>query len=274
MEEKLAKLKNILGRIDSALVAYSGGVDSTFLLKVVCDCLRKERVLAVTANSETYPSDELKLARRLADKFRVRHLIIETSELHNPKFSNNPVNRCYYCKRELFSRLKEIARDEKIEYVLDATQASDSFDFRPGDKAKKELGIRSPLKEAGFTKEDVRQLSKKFKLPTWDMPSKACLASRFPYGMRITRDGLRRVEKAEKIIRSLGFSQVRVRNYDSTAKIEVEKGKVPFLISKLRPENLAKIKKIGYKYITVDLEGYRTGSMNEGIKFEARNPKS
>jgi len=262
----LNKLSNILHKMSSVLIAYSGGVDSTLLLKVAGDTLGKEKVLAVTADSETYPSEELKFAKKMVAKFGIKHLIIKTNELKSHKFANNPVNRCYYCKYELFSKLKKIAKARKINYVLDASQVSDSHDFRPGDKAKKELKICSPLKEAGFTKEDIRELSKKLKLPTWDMPSQACLASRFPYGTKITINGLERVEKAENIIKSLGFSQVRVRNYDSTARIEVEKNKVPFLISKLRAENLAKIKKIGYKYITVDLEGYRTGSLNEEIR--------
>jgi len=266
MKEKLDKLRNILHKMGSVLLAYSGGVDSTFLLKVASDVLGRDNVLAVTADSETYPRSELNFAKKMAVKFGVKHLIIKTDELHNQKFADNPVNRCYYCKRELFSKLKKIAKLKKIKYVLDASQVSDKRDFRPGDKAKQELGIRSPLKEAGFTKEDIRRFSKKLGLATWDMPSKACLASRFPYGIKITIDGLQRVEKAENIIKSLGFSQVRVRNYDSTARIEVEKDKVPFLISKMRAENLAKIKKIGYKYITVDLEGYRTGSLNEEIK--------
>ncbi|MCM8770245.1 MAG: ATP-dependent sacrificial sulfur transferase LarE [Candidatus Omnitrophica bacterium] len=266
LREKVAKLKSILQKMDSVLVAYSGGVDSTFLLKIACDVLGKDKVLAVTADSATYPKSELNFAKKMAARFGAKHLIIKTNELHNPEFTNNPVNRCYYCKRELFSQLKKIARSRKMNYICDAAQISDNADFRPGDKAKKDLGIRSPLREVGFTKEEIRKLSRKFKLPTWNMPSQACLASRFPYGTKITETLLARVEKAETLLKNLGFSQVRVRHYDSMARIEVERQKIPLLVSKLKGKQLARIKNIGYKYITVDLEGYRTGSLNEEMR--------
>lgn len=251
--------------MSSVLIAYSGGVDSTFLLKVAVDTLGKDNVLAVTADSETYPRQELAFARSVARKFGVQHIVIRTDELRNPRFSANPQDRCYYCKRELFSKLKRIAREKNIQYVLDASQASDKNDFRPGGKAVQELGICSPLKEAGFTKEEIRALSKKYKLPTWNMPSKACLASRFPYGHAITAQGLRRVEKAEKILQDLGFAQNRVRTYGDLCRIEVEKNNIPKLMRALDESSLRKLKSLGYIYVTVDMQGYRTGSLNEGL---------
>lgn len=262
--EKINKLENILSEMGSVLVAYSGGVDSSFLLKVAKDVLGN-KVLAVTASSDTYPQEELRLSKKVAKNLKVRHRIIQTSELKNRNFIKNPVNRCYFCKKELFRRLNKIAQDENLKYVIDASNVSDKTDFRPGEKAKKELGVRSPLVEAGFTKEDIRNASKKLKLPTWDKPSLACLSSRIPYGVSISKAALDKISQGENFLRKLGFKQVRIRHYDGFARIEVEKNKIPLLIKK-KETIVEKLKNLGYNYITIDLEGYRTGSMNEVIK--------
>ena len=262
--DKLAKLKKILRSMDSVLLAYSGGADSTFLLKVAKDQLGS-KVLAVTASSATYPAEELTFSKKMARDLKVKHLVVRTEELKNRKFVNNPVNRCYFCKLELFRRLKDIARKNKLNFVVDASNISDLKDFRPGSIAKKELRVRSPLEEAGFTKDDIRKASKKFGLPTADKPSLACLASRIPYGMRISIPVLSRVNRAEGILKKLGFKQVRLRHYQGTCRIEVPKRDIPGLIKK-RDFVLDRLKRLGYNYITVDLGGYRTGSMNEVIK--------
>lgn len=265
LAEKLARLRKIILKCDSVLVAFSGGVDSTFLLKVSLDVLPERKVLAVTAVSPTYPQEELLFSKNVAANLGAKHKVIKTYELEDKKFVSNPVNRCYYCKTELFSKLRNIASRFKLNFVVDGSSLSDKSDFRPGAIAKQELGVRSPLSEAGFTKEDIRKLSRKMGLSTWDKPSLACLASRIPYGARINPDILGRINRAEAYLRSLGFKQVRLRHYNGLCRIEVSSGEIPRLLSK-RNQVVDKFKKIGYNYITVDLEGYRTGSMNEVIK--------
>jgi len=262
-DKKSQHLKKILLNMESVLIAYSGGVDSTLVLRVAKDVLG-DRVLAVTAKSSVYPAEEIEQAKALAQNLGVRHEIIETQELSNPKFVNNPKDRCYWCKRELFAELVDIARKNNLKYVLDGTNFDDLDDFRPGMKAANEYRVRSPLKEATLTKEDIRSLSKHLGLPTWDKPSFACLASRFPYGMKITRENLIRTDKAERFLKELGLTQVRVRHHGTIARIEVPKKGIPKLLEEnLRSQLLSYLKKLGYSYITVDLEGYRTGSMNE-----------
>lgn len=261
---KFEKLKHILSSMRSVVIAYSGGVDSTFLLKVAADVLG-DKVLAVTAVSPTYQRQELEFSRLMAKSLNVKHKIIRTSELNNARFVSNPVNRCYFCKKELFGSLKKIAKEKKIDFVIDASNASDKFDYRPGTKAKEEFKIRSPLSEAELTKKEIRVLSKKLKLSTWDKPSLACLASRIPYGSKISENVLERIYKAETVLNSMGFKQVRLRHYDELCRIEVAKKDIRRLINS-RSLVIDKLKKLGYNYITVDLEGYRTGSMNEVIK--------
>ncbi|MFA5156753.1 MAG: ATP-dependent sacrificial sulfur transferase LarE [Candidatus Omnitrophota bacterium] len=261
---KLEKLKKILKGMRSALLAYSGGVDSAFLLKVSRDTLG-DKVLAVTAVSATYPREELESARETALRLKAKHKIIRTLELKQPNFVSNPVNRCYFCKKELFGKLKKIACDNDLNFVIDASNVTDKKDFRPGDRAKKESGVRSPLQEAGFTKNEIRRLSRELRLATWDKPSLACLASRIPYGSRITPAVLSRIEKAESLIKALGFKQVRLRHYGELCRIEVEPDKAGQLVKK-RSLIVAQLKKLGYNYVTVDLEGYRVGSLNEAIK--------
>lgn len=261
---KLKKLRDILGKMGSVLVAYSAGVDSTFLLKVARDVLG-DKVLAVTALSPTYPRQELIFAKKMAAKLGARHKLTRTEELNDKRFVVNPWSRCYFCKRELFSRLKKLAKKYRLSYVADASNLSDEKDFRPGSRAKKELKIRSPLKEAGFSKEDIRRLSKRLGLDTWDKPQSACLASRIPYGTRITAGVLRRINKAEIFLKKMGFAQVRLRHYNGLCRIEVDKKDIPAFIQK-STFIVRNLKRLGYNYVTLDLEGYRSGSLNEVIK--------
>ncbi len=247
------------------MVAFSGGVDSTFLLKSASLVLPADKILAVTAYSATYPKEELLLAKNIARAFGVKHKVINTRELEDRRFAGNPVNRCYFCKKELFGRLKCMAKRLKLNFVADASNISDKYDFRPGNKAKKEFKVRSPLVEAGFSKEDIRLLSKKLGLATWNKPAMACLASRIPYGRKITSSILARINKAEVFLRQLGFLQVRLRHYNGLCRIEVPNSEIPRILTK-HDLIVEKLKKLGYNYITVDLEGYRTGSLNEVIK--------
>lgn len=264
--DKLSKLKQILSKMDSAVIAYSGGVDSTFLAAVAVQIL-KDKVLAVTGVSQTYPKSELRDAKRFAKFLKIKHLIINTDELRNREFSDNPVNRCYFCKSELFSKLKKIAAENKIEFVLDGTNFDDSRDYRPGMKAKKELNVRSPLQEAGMTKEDIRKYSRKMRLPSWNKPAYACLSSRFPYGEKITKKKLSKVESAEEYMKKLGFKVLRVRHHNKIARIELKKDEIKRIINNDIMSKIAnKFKNLGFLYITLDLEGFRSGSMNKEVK--------
>ena len=262
---KLACLKRLISKYKSCVVAFSGGQDSALLLKICSLVLPKANILAVTAVSATYPKGELCKARALAKKIGVRLKVIKTAELDNKEFSVNSLQRCYFCKKELFSKLISLARENKLNFVLDASNISDKLDYRPGNIAKKELKIKSPLLEAGFDKEDIRKLSKELGLSSWNKPSLACLASRIPYGTKITADLLRRIDQAEAYLTSLGFRQVRLRHYNGFCRIEVEMKHINRLLRN-RLAIVEKLKDLGYNYITVDLEGYRTGSLNEVIK--------
>jgi len=265
LQHKLACLKSKICGYKSCVVAFSGGQDSALLLKVCSLVLPKTDILAVTAVSATYPEDELAKARILAKDIGVKLKVIKTAELYNKKFTANSIQRCYFCKKELFSKLIAIAKRNKLDFVLDASNISDKKDYRPGNIAKQELKIKSPLLEACFSKEDIRKLSKSLGLSSWDKPSLACLASRVPYGTKITAGLLRRIDQAEAYLISLGFRQVRLRHYDGLCRIEVEKKYIRRLLRN-RQAIVEKLKNLGYNYITLDLEGYRTGSLNEVIK--------
>jgi uncharacterized protein len=264
MEDKLSKLRNIIEDMGSVLVAFSGGLDSSFLLKVAHDLLG-EKALALTADSPTYSRREFNEASEFCSRFKIKQIVIKSSEMEMPEFRKNPKNRCYYCKSVLFSRCLEKARELGMKYVADGSNLDDLSDERPGSIAAEELGIRKPLLEAGLTKEDIRRYSRELGLPTWDKPSYACLASRFPYGIEITERKLSAIEKLEEFIRDLGFRQVRVRDHKNIARVEI--GGDEFLKfledGELREKVVEKAKDAGFTYVTLDMQGYRTGSMNE-----------
>lgn len=265
-------MRKILKKMGRVAIAFSGGVDSTFLVKAAKDVLGRENVLAVTATSETFPRSELKDAKRLAKRIGVDHIIIRTRELKNPDFKSNPPRRCYYCKSELFGRLKRIARMRGFKYIADASNYDDRKDFRPGSRAAKEKRVRSPLKEARITKKEVRRLSRRSGLPTWDKPSYACLASRIPYYETITGKKLNAIESAEEILRKrFGLKQVRVRCHGDIARIEVAPEDIRKLLNDREKKDVVKkLNALGFKYVTVDLKGYRTGSMNETLMAKRR----
>lgn len=261
--ERLKSLEKVLSAYPSALIAFSGGVDST-LLAYVCKNVIGQNTLLVTATSSTYPESELESARAIAEQFCLRHKLIVSEELDIPEFSSNPKNRCYYCKKELFSKLLKIAHEESISVIFDGNNADDENDYRPGRIAAKELGIVSPFELAGLTKNDIRYLSKEYNLPTYNKPAMACLASRFPYGETITREKLSRVEKAEREIFSLGFSQVRVRSHGDLARVEISRNEFELAFKHI-DKIAAILKQSGFSFQCLDLQGYRTGSMNEVI---------
>ena len=269
LRQKFQRLKNIIHRSESCVVAFSGGVDSTLLLKAVSLVLPKGSVIAVTAYSATYPREELLFAKKIAGQMGLRHQVINTGELEDKRFLANTAQRCYFCKKELFARLKRIAAESGLRFVFDASTLSDKSDFRPGESARRELKVRSPLVEAHFSKQDVRALSRSLGLSTWDKPSLACLASRIPYGVGITRGLLERVDRGERYLRKMGFRQVRLRHYNGLCRIEVPKADIPRLMG-MREQLIDKFKGLGYNYVTVDLEGFRTGSMNEVLRRKKR----
>ncbi len=263
---KLNKMIEYINNMESLAVAFSGGVDSTFLLKVAADVLG-DKVIAVTARSSVYPERELREAEDFAGKLGVKYIVIVSDELEIGGFSENPVNRCYICKLELFKKIKEVANHYGITYVADGSNADDTGDYRPGMKALRELDIVSPLLQALMTKEDIRFLSKEMGLPTWNKQTFACLASRFPYGQKITAEKLEMLDRAEQFLLDLGFNQIRVRHHGDLARIEAGPGELKrFFLEDLMEPVYKELKKIGFTYVSLDMKGYRTGSMNEVIK--------
>ena len=262
LHDKTARLRTILTGMGGCVIGFSGGVDSTLLFAVAAGVLG-DRALAVTATSQTYPERELNEARELAERIGGRHLVIVSEELDIPEFRDNPRNRCYYCKKELFGKLRAVADREGLHYVLDGTNVDDAGDHRPGRTAAAELQVRSPLEEAGFTKQDIRDLSLDMRLPTWDKPAFACLSSRFPYGTAITPARVGQVGSAEESLRDLGFRTLRVRYHGSVARIELGESEFERATGIHRDDVVRLVKAAGFTYVALDLQGYRTGAMNE-----------
>lgn len=263
--EKLQRLRNLLEDMGEVTVAYSGGVDSTFLLKVATDVLR-DKALGVLAVSPTFPSREYERAIEVAESFGASLRIIDTNELEDDNFVNNPVNRCYFCKSELFDSIARMAEDQRFRNFVDGSNQDDLGDHRPGMKALKERNVRSPLQEAGLTKQEIRELSREFGLPTWDKDALACLSSRFPYGEAISREKLRMVDQAENFLSDMGFRNIRARHQGKSVNIEVDPGQIDHLMD---PDNRKVVEEflttIGYEKINIDPEGYRRGKLNDGL---------
>lgn len=263
-DHKFERLKEKISGMESAVIAYSGGIDSTFLLKVAYDCLGK-KAIGVTAVSASVPQKEIEEAKAIAQEIGVRHVLLKSHETEDPRYLENTDHRCYFCKAGAYDEIFLFAGKEKIRHVLDGANADDMDDYRPGRKAAGERGVCSPLLETGITKKEIRRLAKQLGLSNWDKPAAACLSSRVPYGSPITDEKLQRIEKAEDFLKELRLRQVRVRHHEKIARIEVDPADFPLIISH-REEIIGKFREIGFLYVTLDLAGFRSGSMNEVLK--------
>jgi len=265
LEAKLDHLRAIFAPMPSVMVAFSGGVDSTFVLKVAHDTLG-DRLLALTTTSPTMPDQDRRSALAMAARIGARHLVIESNELEIPGYARNPLNRCYLCKHNLFTVCAAKAHELEIATIVDGLNLDDLKDYRPGIKAAAELSVRHPLVETELSKAEIRELSRALDLPTWDRPASPCLSSRFPYGTLITEDALRKVERGEEFLHELGFAVARVRYHGDVARLEVEAGDIPHLLAPaIRDQVDSELRRLGFRFVTVDLKGFRSGSLNEGL---------
>ncbi len=265
LQLKYAELKSVIAGFDSVLVAFSGGVDSTLVAKVALDVLGARKVLAAIAVSSSLGDEEERMAIETATETGLSFIKIETNEVEDPRYAANPINRCYFCKEHVYGALVSAARERGFDAVVDGFNADDTTDFRPGRKAGREIGVRSPLHEAGFSKDDVRSVARHLGLSNWDKPQMACLSSRVEYGIQITPTILRQVDRAEAALRRMGFDDLRVRHHDNHARVEVEHAMLPLALAR-RDEIIDAVKAAGYTHVTIDPEGLRHGSMNEGLK--------
>ncbi|MGH9385608.1 MAG: ATP-dependent sacrificial sulfur transferase LarE [Vicinamibacterales bacterium] len=267
LQAKADRLRRILSDYESVLVAFSGGVDSAYLAVTAAQVLGA-RALAVTADSPSYPDTHRQLALRVARDFALRHEVIHTSELERPEYRANPGNRCYYCKDELYGQLQKVSLERGLRVIVDGNNADDRGDYRPGRQAAREHGVRSPLDEAGLTKIEIRELSRLQGIETWDEPASACLSSRIPYGHEVTDEKLRQIERAEAVLRDLGFRVFRVRHHDDVARLEIARDEMTRALDPAVNASLVSaLKEIGYQFVSLDLQGYRLGSLNEALRL-------
>ncbi|MBY0497106.1 MAG: ATP-dependent sacrificial sulfur transferase LarE [Cyanobacteria bacterium] len=267
LAQKRQRLQDLLSSYRSVLIAFSGGVDSAYLAIAAAEVLR-DRALAVTADSPSYPDSHRRLALSIANDFGFAHEVVHTDELERPEYRANPANRCYYCKDELYSRLTSLAAERSLAVVIDGNNADDRGDYRPGRQAAREHGVRSPLDEADLTKDEIRELARAAGLESWNEPASACLSSRIPYGTEVSDEKLRQIEQAETVLRELGFRIFRVRHHDTVARLEIARSEMPRALDpEINTQLVSALKALGYQYVSLDLQGYRLGSLNEALRL-------